>query len=85
LFLPANAERNRAEWRLPTSDSSTPALCRAIDNANHVIDVGSATATAPGHDTSRLVNRSIPANVDGTTKSSTTVPSRPASARHTTM
>jgi hypothetical protein len=57
LFLLANAERNRAGWRLPTSDSSTPALRRAIDDANHVIDVGSATAAAPGHDTSRLVNR----------------------------
>ena len=69
LFLPANAKRNRAEWRLPTSDSSTPAFRRAIDNGNHVIDVGSATATAPGRDTSRWVNRSIPANVGGTTKS----------------
>jgi hypothetical protein len=85
LFLPANAERNRAEWRLPTSDSSTPAFRRAIDNANHVIDVGSATATAPGQVTSRLVNRSIPANVGGTTKSSTMVPGRPASGRRTTM
>ena len=62
-----------------------PALGLTIDNGNHVIDVGSATATAPGHDTSRLVNRSIPANVGGTTKSSTTIPGRPASGRRTTM
>jgi hypothetical protein len=65
LLLPANAERNRAESRLPTSDSSTPAFRRAIDNGNHVIDVGAATATAPDDDTSRLVDGSIPANVGG--------------------
>jgi hypothetical protein len=69
---------------LPTSDSSTPARRRAIDNGNHVIDVGSATATAPGQATSRFVSRSIPAKVGDTTKSSTTVPGRPASGRRTT-
>jgi hypothetical protein len=84
LFLPASAERSRAECRLPTSDSSTPASPNAIDNGSHVIDVGSATATAPGQAASRLVSRSIPANVGGTTKSSTTVPGRPASGRRTT-
>ena len=79
LFLPANAERSRAEWRLPTSDNSTPALPNAIDNGSQVIDVGSTTATAPGHDANRFVSRSIPANVGGPTKSSTTVPGLPAS------
>jgi hypothetical protein len=70
---------------LPTRDSFTPASPSAIDNGNHVIDVGSATATVPGHDASRLVSRSMPASVGGTTKSSITVPGRPASGRRTTM
>jgi hypothetical protein len=51
---------------------------------SHVIDVGSATASEPGHWANRLVNASIPAKLGDAANSSTTSPFRPACGRLTT-
>jgi hypothetical protein len=48
LFLPTIAPRSRAECREPSSANSPPASDTATDSDSQVIDVGSATATAPG-------------------------------------
>ena len=85
LFLPANADRNRAECRLPTNASLQPASPSAIDNGNHVIDVGSATAITPGYTPSRFVNVARPDKLGAAVKSSITTPASPATARRTTM
>ena len=74
LFLPANAERSRAECRLPTNANEHPARSSAIDSGNHVIDVGSATAITGAYGASRFDNVSIPASVGAATKLATTSP-----------
>ena len=68
LFFPLIAPRSRAECRAPTNASRPPPA--DSDNAigNHVIDVGSATATTPGYRDNRRVNCDNPVNVGGTTK-----------------
>lgn len=63
LFLPTIAPRSRAACRDPTSANCPPASDTATDSDSHVIDVGSATATAPGYRLSRRVNDARPANV----------------------
>jgi hypothetical protein len=84
LFFPANAERSRAECRLPMSARSAPAFRSATDSGSHVIDVGSATAITPGHCDIRLVRISMPASVGATTKSSSVSPAPLIPGRRTT-
>ena len=74
MFLPANAERSRAECRLPTNANEHPARPSAIDSGNHVIDVGSATAITGANADRRFDNMSIPASVGAATKLATTSP-----------
>lgn len=66
LFLPTIAPRNRAECREPSSANCPPASDTATDNDSHVIDVGSATATAPGYGAKRRVNAVNPDSVGAT-------------------
>ena len=83
LFLPANAERNRAECRLPTNANEHPARPNAIDKGNHVIDVGSATAITGACGASRFDSMSIPASDGAATKLATTSPGPPGLGRRT--
>jgi hypothetical protein len=85
LFLPASAERSRAECRLPISAKSTPACPSDTAKRSHVIDVGSAIACAPDHFPNRFASASRPASVGPALNSSTTSPTPPASGRRTTV
>lgn len=85
LFLPANAERRRAAWRLPTNARLHPASPKATAGGSQVIDVGSATAITPGWTARRFDNVAMPDSVGGTTKPSMISPGPPATARRTTM
>jgi hypothetical protein len=81
LFLALIAPRGRAAWREPSKLSCPPASDNATAKGSQVIEVGSATATAPGYSASLLVSIDNPANVGGTENSLVTATPRRSSWR----
>lgn len=66
LFLPLIAPRSREAWREPSSANWPPVSVAAIDRPSQVIEVGSATATAPGYAGNCLPNEVRPARAGWT-------------------
>jgi hypothetical protein len=84
LFLPVIAPRSRAACRDPSNANLPPASSTAAASASQLIEVGSATATAPGYSASRSVSRANPASVGGTmNRRIRTAPSASSSRTHT--